>query len=114
MSGGGDRLDAAAPQENGQAEAGEAQCRLRVLGQPKLVIVGGGEQAAKVDAGSGCAFIAELADLGVLEKVDPHARLLRALAGVQERYPGCHASPSGASAPPPHEWGGDCAVIPSP
>ena len=81
-----DRLNAAPAQQERQREACEAQRRLGVLGQPQLVVVRSREQAWQVDAGRGRTFITELADLGVLEKLDSHAGLLRALAGKQERY----------------------------
>ena len=51
MACGRDRLDAVAAEQEGEADADEAECRLRVLGEPQLVVVGGGEQPAQVDVG---------------------------------------------------------------
>jgi hypothetical protein len=78
-------LDPATAKQEGQAEAGEAECGLGVLSEAQLLIVCVDQQVAKVDAGDSGAFVAELLDLGVSEHLDPHAWLLRALAGVKKR-----------------------------
>src|SRR5258708_34277610 len=84
MARGGDRGDPVAAEQDGQADAHEAESRLGVLGEPELVVVRGGEQAAQVDGGRRGAPVAEVADLGVGQELGPHARLLGALAGVDE------------------------------
>ncbi len=79
-----DGVDAVAAQQHGQADAHETERGLGVLGQPQLIVVGGGQQPAKVDVGGRGAPVAEVADLRVGQQLGPHARLLGALAGVDE------------------------------
>jgi hypothetical protein len=54
------------------------------MGEPQLVVARGREQASQVDVGRRGASVAEIADLRVGEELGPHARLLGALAGVDE------------------------------
>jgi hypothetical protein len=61
---------------HGQADAHEAEGGLSVLGEPQLVLVRGGEQAAQVDVGGLRAPVAEIADLRVCQELGPHASLL--------------------------------------
>src|SRR5437879_5548517 len=82
---GGGRIDAAAAQQPRQPDAHEAQGRLRVLREAELILAGGRQQVAEVDAGLGSAPIAERRDLRVFEELRSHAGLLRALAWKQER-----------------------------
>ena len=76
---------AAAAQQPRQPDAHEAQGRLRVLREAELILAGGRQQVAEVDAGLGSAPIAERRDLRVFEELRSHAGLLRALAWKQER-----------------------------
>jgi hypothetical protein len=48
---GRDGFDAAPAEQYGQAQADEAEGRLRVLRQPQLIVIGGRQQAAQVDVG---------------------------------------------------------------
>jgi len=59
---------------------------LGVLGEAQLLVIGDGEQVAQVDAGGGGASITEVRDFSIDEQVGAHAGLLRALAGIDERY----------------------------
>ena len=102
MTRGGEWFDTAAAQQDCEADTDKAQGRLRVLGQPELVIVREREQVTQVDAGGRGALIAERRDLFVLEELGPHAGLLRSLSR-EEKCDG--HSPSGPTGHLPSEAG---------
>src|ERR1700680_4003261 len=79
------RLDAATPQEEGQADTHEAQRRLSVLRQAQLFVISTDEEPSQIHARSFGNTVAELGDLGIRENLGPHAGVLGPLAWKQKR-----------------------------
>ena len=73
----------AVAQKERERDSHEAERGLRVLGQPELILVRFGEQAAEAPRFG--ELVAELGDLGDLQELPSHPGLLRALARVDER-----------------------------
>jgi hypothetical protein len=71
MPGRGRGFEARAAEQEGEADAEEAERGLGVLGELELLLVGRRQQVAEVDLGA--AAFAEVRDLGVFEEVGSHA-----------------------------------------